>query len=388
MGYNFISRYERPGNNSAKIPRRLILTPILKKYQDSPEARQKLFAFYRAVYPTVPEMVAEDRFNWQSFENPLENINERPLIWYLEFPDGEIVGHNSIFLYLLNIGGREYKGYCSTNLVVKPGTEGRGIGHALIENNENLDGVPFAYGPTPASLSAFQKRGWVVLHHARLQTIILHPVRALKFLKKPTWMAWLLAPALKVLAAILKLYRAVSTSSRLEGISFREVDCFQPEWDACWKEYLKDYAIHYIRRADFLNYKYCRRTDVKHNVLVFEQDNQPVGYIVFRMSANNIKNIRLGRILDFVHDPNLGEPLASYMIKTAVDRLLEDDVDSIVGVASSPEIRRAFKRNGMVLSRVQIMLVKETDFNIQELRPKYEHIWHLTLGDADMDNYW
>jgi GNAT superfamily N-acetyltransferase len=364
------------------------LTPILKKYRDSPEARQKLFAFYRTVYPTMPEMVAEDRFNWQSFGNPLEDINERPLIWYLESPDGEVVGHNSIFLYLLSIGGREYKGYCSTNLVVKPGMEGRGIGHALIENNENLDGVPFAYGPTPASLSAFRKRGWVALRHARLQTIILHPVRALKFLKKPTWIAWLLAPALKILSVFLKIYRTVSAPRLLKGISFREIDRFRPEWDARWKEYLKDYAIHYIRRADFLNYKYCRRTDVKHNVLIFEKNDRPVGYIVFRTSASNIKNIRLGRVVDFVHDPDLGESLASYMIKAAVDRLIEDDVDSIVGVASSPGIKRAFTRNGMLLSRVQIMLVKETDFDVRELRPKYEQIWHLTLSDADMDNYW
>jgi len=222
LGYNFISRYERPGNNSAKIPRRLILTPILKKYQDSPEARQKLFAFYRAAYPTVPEMVAEDRFNWQMFENPLEDTNERPLIWYLESPDGEIVGHNSIFLYFLSIGGREYKGYCSTNLVVKPGTEGRSIGHALIENNENLDGVPFAYGPTPASLSAFQKRGWVTLHHARLHTIILHPVRALKFLKKPTWMAWLLAPALKIFSVFFQNASCHFRSAPAGGNIFQE----------------------------------------------------------------------------------------------------------------------------------------------------------------------
>lgn len=364
------------------------MKPHLKKYQDSPDARKKLFEFYCRVYPAMPEMVNHDRFQWQSFENPVEDAAERPLIWYLLSDDGKIVGHNSIFKYPMKIDRRDYHGYCSTNLIVEPGTEGRGLGHILIENNEMLDGVPFAYGPTPASLSAFQKRGWIPLYDARMYTLILRPFRSLRFLKKPAWQALMLSPVLKLLSWIFRFYKAATVPGELPGVSFQTVKKFEPEWDIYWEKYLESFGLYYRQESHFLNYKYAARRDVKHNIIIFEKNNCPVGYIVFRTSASKTKMARLGRIVELVCDPAEGEDLAAYMINVAAARLLQDKVDSIVGIASSPELKKAYRRNGMIFSRTQIMLVKETDFRISELRPKFANIWHLSLGDADIDNYW
>lgn len=364
------------------------MKPHLEKYQDTSDARKKLFAFYRSVYPSIPEMVDEVRFHWQSFENPAEDDTERPLIWYLLSDSDEIVGHNSIFKYPMKIDGRHYSGYCSTNLIVSPGTEGQGLGHILIENNEKLDGVPFAYGPTPASLSAFQKRGWVPLYDAKMFTLILKPYRSLKFLKKPTWLAILISPFLKVFSWGLKFYTIIATPKTIDAVTYREVNRFEPEWDDYWEKYLQDFGLYYRRESTFLNYKYATRRDAKHHILIFEKNNIPIGYIIYRVSKSEIKKAKLGRIVDMVCSPNDDERLAAYMVKVVFNRLINDDVDSIVGIASAPDLKRAFRQNGLVLSRVQIMLVKETDFQISQIRPRYKNIWHLSLGDADIDNYW
>jgi len=333
-------------------------------------------------------MILPERFEWQSFENPLEQDMDRPLIWILESENGEIAGHNSILIFPLTVAGTQYTGYCSTNLIVKPGTEGRGLGHILIENNERM-GIATAYGPTPASLSAFTKRGWISYTDARLYTIPLHPYRTLRFLKQSILVACLATPVIWVLNAVFGAWRAMTISNKIAGITHREIERFEPAWDEHWQAYLANYAIHFTRRADFLNYRYGARRDVSHMKVIFEQNGVPIGYIVFRVSTSRTKGVTLGRIVDFVYDPKLGEKLPATMIKTAFDALLDKGVDSIVGVAPNDETGRIFKHCGMIFSKIQRMLTKAPeDIDLKALAQPYRQGWYCTLGDADIDNYW
>lgn len=360
----------------------------LKKYEDSPAAREKLFEFYRVSYPDIPEMVIESRFTWQSFQNPLERADEKPLIWILENADNDIVGHNSILKYNLKIGEREYDGYCSTNLIIKPGLEGRRLGHAFIENNENLGGVAYAVGITTAASRAFQKRGWVPVDDARLHALLLKPSRALRFLNRPAWLSYLAAPIIRILNLAVRLIFSFRLRTDPEGLSYREVDRFLPEWDPLWKRYTKKWAIHFSRSSEVLNYKYFGRTDVKHTVILFEKDNQPVGYCVYRQSVSKSKNISLGRIVDIIYNPEIGFRLPAYMVRVAKRRLIGAGIDAIVAVASAPEMARALRLNGLIFSKVQPAIIKEEDFSIKALREEFENIWLITMGDSDMDNYW
>jgi len=52
------------------------------------------------------------------------------------------------------------------------------------------------------------------------------------------------------------------------------------------------------------------------------------------------------------------------------------------------EIARGLIDNGLFLARAQLAIIKETDFSVDELTKNHRHLWHLTLGDSDLDNYW
>ncbi|MCK5124937.1 MAG: hypothetical protein KAR42_01670 [candidate division Zixibacteria bacterium] len=362
--------------------------PKLHKYQDSDNNRKQLLGFYREVYSTIPEMTIKSRFEWQSFKNPNETSDETPLIWVLQNESNSLVGHNSLLKYNLIIGGDRYNGYCSTNLLVIPGTEGKGLGHILIGNNESQPGVAFAVGITIMASRAFQKRGWVLIEDAKLHTLIKHQYKTLRFLKQSVVLSLLATPVLKFIEYCLTLRRQIACPPLPQGVESRMISEFESRWDSYWQQFLSDYAIHYEREAAFLNYKYFSRNDVKHRAFIFERNDEPVGYLVIRKSTSKLKNITLGRIVDLVYNPQLGFDLVASMVAFAIDEFKKYNVDSIVAVSSSAEISKAFRVNGLMFKKTQPAIILESDFSIETLRKKYKNIWYIMLSDSDMDNYW
>jgi len=363
----------------------------VRNYQDSPTARTKLFAFYQTAYPGNREVQDGDRFEWQSFQNPLAPPDTNYL-YHLFAEDDRIIGQNILLPYQLSIGAAVRDALCSTNLIVMPGLEGKGLGHRLIEQHEQLGKVCFAVGITEASSRAFQKRGWSPVNDSRLFVKVLRPVPLLRYLGKSSGF-WRLAsriaiPFVKLANLLFALRTTLSVPRHIPGVTCEEISQFEPAWDALWPEYLKAFAIHFVRRADFLNWKYCSRHDVQHRVLIFKKDQRPVAYVVYRPSRNTERGIYLGRITDFVHDPSVHPKFLHYIVATAIRALQKDSVDGIVGIASSPEIAAAFRANGMILSRPQPAIIREEGFTLSQLRDQYPHLWYITLGDSDLDNYW
>ncbi len=359
----------------------------LSPYIDKTENRQTLFNFYEDVYPDSPWLLDSERFYWQTISNPLQTPKEYP-IWLLQDENNQLIGQNIYIFYNLSIDNKKYRGFCSTNLIVKPGIVGKGFGHKLIGKNESFDGVAYAVGITHASTRAFLKRGWVLVEDALLMNKIINPVPNLKYLKMPMWKILILAPIIKLAGSffdVLSLFRAKST---FKDVTYREISSFEPEWDSYWENYLSDYAINFKRSYFHLNYKYKSRKDVQHTVYLFEKENIPVGYAVFRLSENKIRNLKLGRIVDFVYDPSLGNNFVNYIINLLKKELQKQSVDAIVGIAANKNINKAYKDNGFFLSRKQAAIIKEEDFKISELRKKYQNLWYITLGDSDLDNYW
>lgn len=363
------------------------MTTDVIRYEDTAENRADLFDFYRDVYPDSPWLLDHDRFIWQNLSNPLRE-EASSQIWLLYDMHDRIIGQNILIPYNLLIDKRLYRGYCSTNLVLRPELVGQGLGHKLIEKNESLRGVAYAVGITPASARAFGKRGWRHVEDACLLSIFINPIPNLRYLKMPSWKIALVVPLLIFANALSNIVRWIAVPRTLEGVSCREIAHFEPEMDQLWEEFLADHGIHFQRDSVQLNYKYCSRKDVKHTILLFEEYRRPVGYGVFRLSENKVRNVRMGRIVDLVYDPALGAKLAKHMIHVMIRKLAGCGVDSIVGIVSCDELKKAYRLNGLYLSRVQPAIIKEDGFLVSELRKAYKNLWYITLGDSDLDNYW
>ncbi len=359
----------------------------LWRYEDTPESRASLYSFYREVYPDSPWLLNDRRFEWQTFDNPLKEPDGTE-IWVLLDEQGEIVGQNIYILYNLVVDQQARRGYCSTNMILKPTLVGKGLGHRFIKLNESRDGVAYAVGITPASTRAFQKYNWVLIEDARLCNLVLRPIPNLRYIGMPPWKRAIVAPVLGAAGAFFRMKSEILATRKMDGISFREINRFEAAWDKRWEECLRNFAIYFQRTSTILNYKFSARQNVKHTCLLFEADGIPVGYTVYRLSENPVRRIRLGRIVDLVYEPSYGQVLLNYMLYQVKSRLLDAGVDGLVGVAATDEIARAYRANGFFLSRVQPAIIKPQGFDLEDLRRRYKHLWYITLADSDLDNYW
>lgn len=356
-------------------------------YVDSPVNREALFSFYRTAYPGMAELLDGARFEWQTFGNPL-TPPDRTYLFHLRDEGGRIVGQNILIPYRLVIDGGVRDALSSTNLIVLPGMEGRGLGHLLIERHEQEGKVCFAVGITTASSRAFQKRGWKPVDDSTLQAQFRHPVPCLRFAKKNVFVARVAAPAVQLVNAAIGIVRPLRVPSNIPDVVSETIDRFDPSWDLIWRECLRDYAIHFERTADVLNWKYRTRRDVEHTALLFRHRGEVAAYLVYRLSRNPARGIVLGRIVDLVYRPDVHPKFPHYLIGIARRELAAHGVDGIVGVASSPEIRAAYRANGLILSRPQPAIIREEGFALETLRQSYPNVWFITLSDSDLDNYW
>lgn len=359
----------------------------IEHYVDTPQNRERLFEFYRLAYPGMTELLDPARFEWQSFQNPLVPPG-RNYLYHLIDSQHRIVGQNILIPYCLMIDGKPHKALCSTNLIVLPEMVGKGAGHLLIEQHEQERQLCFAVGITPASMKAFLKRSWKVIDSARLYALFLRPRPCLRYVKKEGLLAAAASPLLRVLSVLARVNASFAVPSRIAGVSFEEIDHFNPEWDSVWQKCLSPYGISFVRSAEFLNWKYFSRADVKHHVLLIRKGQQPVGFLVYRLSRNEQRQILLGRIVDLVFLQGAARKLPHYMIGLARKRLLLAGVDGIVGIASSSETRSACVANGMWISRPQLAIIKQEGFSLDELRHRFKSLWYVTLADSDLDNYW
>jgi hypothetical protein len=338
-------------------------------------------------YPEAAEQVDEQRFEWQSFGNPLLRPDQN-FLFHLFDAEGRIVGQNVLIPYQLMIDGRVRDALCSTNLIVLPGMVGRGAGHILIERHEQEGVVCFAVGITAASSRAFQKRGWKPVDDSRLQALFLKPHPCLRYVNRKGPVAAIASLLIPVLNLGFSAIRPLAVPKRIHGITWEPIARFEPEWDQQWNAYLSDFGIHFVRSASFLNWKYFSRRDVKHQAVLFRHHGRPAAYLVYRLSRNETRQIYLGRIVDLVYDPSVDRRFPHFLIGYARRVLAAEQVDGIVGIASSAALRRAYWANGFCMSRTQPAIMREHGFFLHDLRQRYRALWYITLADSDLDNYW
>lgn len=148
---------------------------------------------------------------------------------------------------------------------------------------------------------------------------------------------------------------------------------FNPWLDSIWEEYLeRDYLFYGTRTADFLNYK-ISQPNKDYQIWATSKGNLLNGYIIFRMSMNKVKDLKLVRICDLVGDRRAKPNLIAQAVKYAKD----NDVDGIVAIDSSVD-RKTYRKAGLWLSRPYLTVV----------RPEIKAEMRVSLLDSDLDNLW
>lgn len=358
----------------------------LREYVDSPEARRKVLAFYAQYYAGKDFFLDPGRFEWQCLGNPLLPSG-RNYLYTIEDASGRMLGHDLLVPFRFRIGDEEFDTLANTNLIVAPELAGKKQGRRLLEKHESLGPVCWGIGSTKVALHVLGGRGWTRIEEPRLYALFLRPRPCLRFSGISESIAFFAAPAVKAMNLLWSAVASLKTA-RVPGITHERIDRFDPDWDTTWDKALAPYGIHFVRRAEHLNWKYFTRNDVSHRALLFRgEDGGPVAYAVYRRAVNQNPPVVLGRIVDLVCNPHI-PGLASHVVRTTIRELKTMDVDGIVGLASTCDLRRAYRANGMIVSRPEPASLLERGFSIAELRKQYSDLWYLTLGDADLDDYW
>lgn len=165
-----------------------------------------------------------------------------------------------------------------------------------------------------------------------------------------------------------------------QRIVVREVPSFDCRIDSLWEKAQKRYTIMVIRDEQFLNWRYVRRPDDPHTILVAEQGNDILGYVVLKVKRE--RDATIGFVVDFL---TLGESVDALLLKAALRYFLSQRVDYVLcRVLREDPVWATLRRYGFwerpefppapVLYRIFSAQVDK------EIVGEPQH-WHLTYGD-------
>jgi ribosomal protein S18 acetylase RimI-like enzyme len=170
-----------------------------------------------------------------------------------------------------------------------------------------------------------------------------------------------------------------------EDVKIVEIVEFDDRINALWKRTSASFNNIVVRNKEYLNWRCAKRPGVDLKILLAEEDNKVLGFLVFASRD------RKGFIVDLLVDPERPEA-AQKLVSTAEQRLREDGVHRIVCWLSKNNVYQdLFETNGFKTTFTkEHYFVVGVRLPIERLPSKIpleslgnpDH-WHLTMGDTD-----
>ncbi len=312
--------------------------------------------FLRANTPDHPELGDKGLFEWQQCSR------------YLALFKGEIVGHIAQMPHkfyrnneAVEVGWGITLVLDMSNFMVKTFA-----GTALLD--KIIKNPVFTYaavGIVPEIEQTYVRRGYPIRRDClKMYARFFEPGKALKYLKKPG--------VYSIAVRTINIFYPARKAHDDSGIV--TIDQFKAEWDNRWNELLAGrYEFYGERTAQFLNYKLAQPHKTYIAMIYKNTDGSVDGYIVYRLSVHNTRDMRLVRICDLVGT----DAARNVLLDRAVAFGKKSDAYGIVAL-SSAEDSTLFKKHGLWLARDYPIVVAP---GVKE-RPQ------VTLFDSDLDDLW
>jgi len=306
--------------------------------------------------PDHPELGDRELFEWQ--------ICER----FLTLFQGGVVGYIAripqVFWYKgtsVEIGFGATLVLDMSNFAVKTFA-----GSALLDRLLDNSSLKYAaVGIVPEIEQSYIRRGYAVDRDSlRMFARFFVPSNALKYMKKSLY----LALPVKILNRFMPIIKRIP-SGRIE-----QIGRFDSEWDETWRRTLSEqYEFYGDRSASFLNYKLSQPGESYFSYVHKDQTAEIDGYIVYRKSFHNVRNLKLVRICDLVGTESAKADLLTHAVKFAK----ENGVDGVVAISSNRD-KKVYRRCGLWISQEYPIV----------LDPQIRAHAHITFFDSDLDNLW
>jgi hypothetical protein len=237
----------------------------IRPYQESDE--QGIFKLDRSV--EEHEYNRRDIENWE-WKYKGANPAGDAIIYVCENKD-EIIAHFAAIPMKYWSGNQEVTASHSIAMMVKPEWQKRGlvkfVTDKVIKELEEKQ-IPFTYG---------------------------YPNEAAHLLHK-TFMAYEDITMQKLYQVDLNSERPKMDLSLPEGVKFSEIDKFDAFVDALWNNTKNDYNTLVVRTADFLNWRYIARPDIKYHAFGLFKGSELLGYCILKLYQDG--DIQRGHFVD------------------------------------------------------------------------------------------
>lgn len=312
---------------------------------------------------------------WKYKENPLGKR-----VWVAEH-NGQIVAYTGLVRANVKIGKNTFRSIILTDLVVHHNFRGRGLPlemYAIVDSELVKAGIHLSYW-FPGEYSYKQRRRGLDYDMCKIPSLM-------KFLDTNEILRKMvrsrrLAKGLSVwLNPVVDVCFGSKKKSTIEDVQITKITQFDDRINDFWKDVSKHFDIIVVRNRECLNWRYFQRPQSNFRVLLAEDDEKILGYIVF--SPKNEK----GLIADLLVYPHRLDVIQR-LVLMAVEQLREEKVHRITcRLLGNMSYYRALRTNGFIpapKSKYPFEVAIYSPSNVPTEFVTNPKNWYLTYGDTD-----
>jgi GNAT superfamily N-acetyltransferase len=313
----------------------------------------------------------------------------------------QIIGHMAWVPTIMKVGNRIILGSQAVDLVVHPKFRRHGIfleiGRFLAKEAEKrCNEVTYGF-PNYSAHSGHLKYGWFDVCQVPLLVKPLNLRKADSFRSNffvslltrnrllNRFMTVALRIGLKSFSFFSAILNRVEESDNSTNHTIRAIHSFDNRFDDFWEAVSGDYPIIVCRNRKFLTWRYSKNPKARYTVLVAEENEKVLGYIVLRTE----KEKRLGYVVDILSYLDKKTVIRSLITKASA-HFEEENVDLVLcwmlkNGASANVYYKILNAQGFIHlpGRSNPLIARLNQPNLSEEHVKNPSNWYVTMGDSD-----
>lgn len=346
---------------------------IFSNWTDSDKEKQEIIELTKKTFGDV-DISNSSYFDWQYRKNP--NGKAVILLARDNSKNNILVGINVIIPTKLLLENKEIFSSLACNVQVHPDYQKQGIFSKLLSSMPSLakqqNISSFFAIPNRNSFSSFIKTGSLEIIQLPL---LIRPIKFSKYFSSS-------------FSKILKIFEIFWKPTH-SSINIEKFDGNFQNFEILLKKLSKRVSIVQNRNEEFLRWRYLDHPTRNYQICILRQNNELVGYIIFKIHI--INNKKIGVILDFIVDADVDEKYLKRLIKKALNYFWTNDASVAISTC----------RPGLLEYK---LLSHEGFFNVPSfLKPEPLHFivqlfdsekklhslnkfenWFFTFGDYDV----
>ena len=165
----------------------------------------------------------------------------------------------------------------------------------------------------------------------------------------------------------------------IKDVKITKIAQFDDRIDVFWKDVSRYFNIIVVRNKEYLNWRYFQRPHLNFKVLLAENDDKILGYIVFTSRVNT------GFIVDLLVYPHRLDIIQS-LVSMATEQLQEEKVHRMIcRMLKNNPYYKILRGNGFIpySPKHSFGVTIHSPSNAPEESVKNPNNWYLTLGDTN-----